>query len=228
VNSSKHERIQQECLEFLKVNGIDTDDTMEKVIGFFFTLDHHVSFEDIRQFIKKKNLKISDAVIKDVLDLLVSYGFAIEKVFGDNVVRYEHLHLGEHHDHFYCLKCGTIIEFFSPIIENAQLEEAGVHGFHPFSHKMQIHGLCSRCFGKSSTGPVSLTMIESGGKFRITGVDSSAGAGLKTHLIDMGMVPGVEGEVLTNHGGRTVIHCNGTRTALGRGMSQKIKVVVIN
>ena len=53
MNNSKHDHIMQECLNFLQANGIDTDDTMKKVIEFFFLMDHHVSFEDFRQFSKK-------------------------------------------------------------------------------------------------------------------------------------------------------------------------------
>ncbi len=229
MNKSKHERILNECLDFLKANGVDTDEMMRSVIGFFFSLDHHVSLDDIRHYVKSNGLKINDIIIRDVIGLLVEYGFAIEKVFADSVVRYEHLHLGEHHDHLFCLKCGTIIEFFSPVIETAQIEEARKHGFHPFTHKMQIHGLCDRCFGKNNVRTIPLAMIEVGGRFKVTGIgEDDASSGMKGHLMDMGIAPGCEGEVIANHGGRIVIVCNGVRTAMGRGMSQKVRVTIVD
>lgn len=228
MKKSKHERILNECLEFLNVNGVDTDATMRGVIEFFFSLDHHVSFDDIRYFIKKKGIEASDNVIRDVLNLLVEYGFATEKIFADNVARYEHLHIGEHHDHLYCLKCGTIIEFMSPLIEAAQIDEAKKYGFHPFTHKMQIHGLCKKCFGKSATQTMPLSMIESGGRFKVADIGTEHGDGFRGHLMDMGIAPGCEGEMIVNHGGRIVIVCNGSRMALGRGMSQKVQVTVID
>lgn len=228
MNKSKHERILNECLEFLNVNGIDTNEKMRSVIEFFFSLDRHVSFDEIRLFIKNKGIHASDIVIRDVLNLLVEYGFATERVFADNVARYEHLHIGEHHDHLYCLKCGTIIEFMSPLIEAAQLDEARKYGFHPFSHKMQIHGLCKKCFGKSNRQTIPLSMIETGGRFKVVDIGTGRADGFRSHLMDLGIAPGCEGEMIANHGGRIVIVCNGTRMALGRGMSMKVQVTVIN
>jgi Fur family ferric uptake transcriptional regulator len=228
VNKSKHERILNECLEFLKGNGVDADEKMRSVIGFFFSSDHHVSFDDMRKFVKSNGLKVNDIIIHDVLELLVEYGFATEKVFADKVTRYEHLHIGEHHDHLYCLKCGTIIEFFSPVIESTQVEEARKCGFHPFSHKMEIQGLCEKCFGKNSSRTIPLAMMEEGGRFRIASMGVHDAEGLKGHLMDMGIAPGCEGEVIANHGGRIVIICNGIRTAMGRGMSQKVRVTIVD
>jgi Fur family ferric uptake transcriptional regulator len=228
VNKNKHEQILNECLSFLKINGIDTDEKMRSVIGFFFSLDYHISLDDIRKFVKKNGLNVNDIIIHDVLDLLVEYGFATEKIFADNITRYEHLHLGEHHDHLFCLKCGTIIEFMSPLIETAQIDEAKKHGFHPFTHKMQIHGLCEKCFGKSNSQTIPLSMVEAGGRFRVVDAGADRSAGLKVHLMDMGIAPGCEGEMIVNHGGRIVIFCNGVRTAMGRGMSQKVRVTVID
>ncbi len=229
VYCRKHKQILTECLEFLENNGITVDDDLRRLIEFFFSTDHHVALEDIRKFVHEHNINISDSAIRDAFSLLVEYGFAIERVFGDNIVRYEHLHLGEHHDHFYCLKCGKIIEFFSPEIEDWQIRVARNFEFHAFDHKMQIHGLCKQCFGTSTTMPLS--KVETGGKFQIVDIDNKEqfhqGCKRVQRLMDMGILPGTEGTVITNHGGRIVLLINNSRVALGRGMSQDIKVVRI-
>lgn len=225
----KHKQILNECLEFLKNNGITVDNDLRRLIEFFFSTDHHVALEDIRRFVNEHKINISDSAIRDAFSLLVEYGFAIERVFGDNTVRYEHLHLGEHHDHFYCLKCGKIIEFFSPEIEDWQTRVARDHEFHAFDHKMQIHGLCKKCFGSSKALPLS--KVETGGKFRIVEVSDREQfyqvCKMVQRLMDMGILPGTEGTVINNHGGRIVLLINNSRVALGRGMSQIIKVVLI-
>jgi len=229
AHGHKHKQILIECLEFLKNNGINVDDDLRRLIGFFFSTDHHLSFEDIRQFVHEHKINISDSAIRDAFSLLVEYGFAIERMFGDNMVRYEHLHLGEHHDHFYCLKCGRIIEFFSPEIEDWQIRVAQKYGFHSFDHKMQVHGLCKQCFGTSKSMPLS--KVETGGKFRIVEITDKEqfyqGCKMVQRLMDMGIFPGTEGTVLTNHGGRIVLLINNSRVALGRGMSQGIQVTLI-
>jgi len=229
AHGHKHKQILIECLEFLKNNGINVDDDLRRLIGFFFSTDHHLSFEDIRQFVHEHKINISDSAIRDAFSLLVEYGFAIERMFGDNMVRYEHLHLGEHHDHFYCLKCGRIIEFFSPEIEDWQIRVAQKYGFHSFDHKMQVHGLCKQCFGTSKSMPLS--KVETGGKFRIVEITDKEqfyqGCKMVQRLMDMGIFPGTEGTVITNHGGRIVLLINNSRVALGRGMSQGIQVTLI-
>ncbi len=229
AHGHKHKQILIECLEFLKNNGINVDDDLRRLIGFFFSTDHHLSFEDIRQFVHEHKINISDSAIRDAFSLLVEYGFAIERMFGDNMVRYEHLHLGEHHDHFYCLKCGRIIEFFSPEIEDWQIRVAQKYGFHSFDHKMQVHGLCKQCFGTSKSMP--LAKVETGGKFRIVEITDKEqfyqGCKMVQRLMDMGIFPGTEGTVITNHGGRIVLLINNSRVALGRGMSQGIQVTLI-
>lgn len=231
INNRKHKQILNECLVFLTNNGIDVDNDLKSLIEFFFSTDKHIAFDDIRLFVNQNKLNISDTSIRDAFALLVEYGFAMERIFGDNLIRYEHLHLGEHHDHFYCLKCGRIIEFYSQEIEDAQISEARAHLFHAFHHKMQIHGLCNQCFGTSSQNAIPLSKVESGGKFRITEIADSEklfhGLKMRQRIMDMGILPGIEGMVITNHGGRIVLLINNSRVALGRTMSQEINVTLI-
>jgi len=98
------------------------------------------------------------------------------------------------------------------------------------SEHERILNECEKCFGKNKTLTIPLAMIEVGGRFRVTaiGEDDDSARGLKGHLLDMGIAPGCEGEVIANHGGRIVIVCNGIRTAMGRGMSQKVRVTVVD
>jgi Fur family ferric uptake transcriptional regulator len=227
--STKHKRILDECTEFLNLNGYTVTDELSELLVYFFSTDRHLSFEEIRHFAHNKKLDITDTQIRDSIDILVEYGFATVKEFGDGPPRYEHLHYGEHHDHFYCLKCGLIIEFYSPVIEAQQHTEAMKKGFHPFSHKMQISGLCEKCFGKSSAHTIALSRVESGAKFIISEVVESSvfpETGMRKKLLDLGLIPGCKGEVLTSTGGRIVIILNGSRLALGRAMSQSIQVLL--
>lgn len=230
MKNKKHQRILDECITFLNVNGINVNEQLQNILKYFFSTEKHLSIEDLKLYIKENNLGISDRQVRDTIALLVEYGFATEKDFGDAISRYEHVHYGEHHDHLYCFKCGKIFEFYSPLIEEEQLKEAAANGFHAFSHKLQIYGLCDKCFGKSSSQSLPLAMVESGGRFKIK--DISEGnqlicSNFRRKVMDMGIIPGLDGEVLTNNNGRIVVVINGVRMALGRGMSQSIQVLLI-
>ncbi|MFP4163628.1 MAG: transcriptional repressor [Chitinispirillaceae bacterium] len=227
MNIRKHKRILQECVELLEKNGISVDEQLYRLIEFFFSSDHHVSKEDIRRFIQENDLEIPELVIQNALVLLKEYGFAVEKRFGDGTTRFEHLHIDEHHDHFYCIKCGRITEFFSPEIEDAQAREARLRGFHVFSHKMQINGLCKKCFGQTNRSCLPLGAVESGGRFKVAQIKENNRC-CRKRIYDLGIVPGYEGKVLTNNAGLLVITSGSGRVALGRGMSRQILVTLEN
>jgi Fe2+ transport system protein FeoA len=68
-----------------------------------------------------------------------------------------------------------------------------------------------------------LTIIQAGRRVRIVTVE--AGCGLRGRLAAMGLMPGMEIEVLRNSmHGPFLIAVKGSRIMLGRGMAQKIMV----
>ena len=68
-----------------------------------------------------------------------------------------------------------------------------------------------------------LAIVQVGRRVRLVAVD--AGRGLQGRLAAMGLVPGVEIEVLRNSmHGPFLIAVKGSRIMLGRGMAQKIMV----
>ena len=70
---------------------------------------------------------------------------------------------------------------------------------------------------------MSLSMIGTGQ--RVTFVRVDAGRGLRARLAAMGLVPGVELEVIRNtFSGPFIIAVKGTRVMLGRGMAHRIIV----
>jgi len=80
-------------------------------------------------------------------------------------------------------------------------------------HHRRIHGGAA----------VPLVMVDRGRKMRIHAIHG--GHGLQGRLNAMGLVPGMEIEVVRNdHGGPLIVEVLGTRLMLGRGMAHKILV----
>ena len=76
---------------------------------------------------------------------------------------------------------------------------------------------------EEETGAMSLAMVETGRRVRLIAVD--AGRGLQARLAAMGLVPGVELEVIRNTlRGPFLVAVKGSRVMLGRGMAHKIIV----
>ncbi len=226
MNNQIHDRMLAECLAFLASNDVVVDGPIEQIVRYFYSTDKHLDHHDIERYAVMQNLSITFEDIEKTLDLLVEYGFACKKPFSNNKVVYEHLHLDEHHDHMFCMKCGTIIEFFSPKIEELQVVEAKQRGFHAFSHKMQIKGLCDNCFGTVSQKLIPLSMVQSGGAFQV--VQMVAGEKSTKRLFDLGIVKGCEGVVIRNGGSGIILNMQGNRIALGRGQGMKVMVSLKN
>ena len=51
----------------------------------------------------------------------------------------------EHHDHLICVKCGKIVEFANPKIEQEQEKVAKKEGFDLLEHDMYLYGICKDC-----------------------------------------------------------------------------------
>jgi len=68
-----------------------------------------------------------------------------------------------------------------------------------------------------------LSMVQKGRKARLVGVN--AGHGLRARLAALGLVPGVEIEVISNSPwGPFIVAVKESRVILGRGMADKIEV----
>jgi Fur family ferric uptake transcriptional regulator len=99
------------------------------------------------------------------LKLLTEAGLAREVRFGDGRTHYEHNYKHEHHDHMICVKCGKIIEFFSPELEALQDEMALKYKFELTSHSLRMWGYCFDCSKARRKGKTSESAITP--RFRI-------------------------------------------------------------
>jgi Fur family ferric uptake transcriptional regulator len=150
------------------------------------------------------------------------FGFASKNRFDNGEIRYEHRHLGQHHDHMICTKCKNIIEFRNDQLEELQTRICAGYSFHMLQHKMEIYGICSACL-KTRSRLIPLAAARQGE--RLTIKEFTGGAGARLRLLTMGLRIGDEIEVITNQGeGQTVIAADFNRFVLGKGLTQKILV----
>jgi Fur family ferric uptake transcriptional regulator len=192
------------------------------IIGVFLGTEEHVTLEDMMQLLKNAGFDYEPEFVRQCLNRFVEHGFAQKKTFEGQAPRYEHRHLGKHHDHFICTKCNKIIEFDNDEMERLQLKIASNLGFHMLQHKMEIYGVCAECMEKRSP-LMPLDMAKSGEKVVIK--DMTGGKNVRTRLASMGLRLGDTLEIINNNGlGRLIVGHGPTRLALGRGVAQKIMI----
>ncbi len=217
-----HEQEKKQFIRLFQEQGLDRFDERFQVLEAFLQLDHHVSQEDIVQQLKKNGYQFSDAFVVSSMEHLCRFGFASKVSFDGGEPLYEHRHLGIHHDHMICTKCGTILEFKDEALEKQQQKVAKEYGFHMLQHRMEIYGLCSTCMARRQK-LVLLHKAKQGERLKVRQLE--AGRQMQLRISSMGLKIGDEIEVLSNgFGGQVVIGSGDTRLVIGSGMAQKIWV----
>ncbi|MFO7988472.1 MAG: FeoA domain-containing protein [Desulfotignum sp.] len=217
-----HEQEKKQFIRLFQEQGLDRFDERFQVLEAFLQLDHHVSQEDIVQQLKKNGYQFSDAFVVSSMEHLCRFGFASKVSFDGGEPLYEHRHLGIHHDHMICTKCGNILEFKDEALEKQQQKVAKEYGFHMLQHRMEIYGLCSTCMARRQK-LVLLHKAKQGERLKVRQLE--AGRQMQLRISSMGLKIGDEIEVLSNgFGGQVVIGSGDTRLVIGSGMAQKIWV----
>ncbi len=217
-----HFKEKEQFKKLFKQEKVDQIEDRFKVLDALLRTERHITVNELGQILRKNGLVFDLQFIKDTLKLMCRFGFAQKIQFDDGQIRYEHRHLGQHHDHMVCTKCGNIIEFKDENLESLQVQIASAHGFHMLQHKMEIYGICSRCL-KDYVKRMPLTMAKPGERLVIK--DFSGGANARLRLLTMGLRIGDTIEVVTNPNiGQLVVSLDYKRYALGRGMAQKVLV----
>lgn len=130
---------------FLKEKGLKLTRQRDLIASEFLEIGEHITAEELYREISKKYSDIGFTTVYRTLKLLNKSGLAAERVFADNLTRYEPLSAEDHHDHLICMKCGSITEFQDLKIERLQERVAEEFGFLAASHKMELYGYCKKC-----------------------------------------------------------------------------------
>ena len=217
-----HRQEKQQFKKLFKQEYIDVFEDRFNILEIFLQTEKHLTIDELINLLKENGYDFEPDFIRETLKLMVRFGFAKKNRFKNGPVRYEHLHLGQHHDHMICTKCRKIVEFREDQLEDLQVKIAATHGFHMLQHKMEIYGICSECI-KNRVQGMPLAMAKPGERLIIN--DITGGSGARMRLLSMGLRLKDEIEIVTNpRQGQIVVAVGFKRFALGRGLAQKIMV----
>ena len=189
------------------------------VVDAFCGVDRHMSARQFQTAVEQSGESVDADTVQSVMDMLCKLGFAVRRDFGDGP-RYEHLHIGEHHDHLICTHCGRVTEFTDPRLEELQAYHATRLGFRPIRHKLEIYGICRQCAAAlQPTRPLSECDI--GEKLTIVRIDADPQQA--RHLADMGMVTGAAVELL-GRAGTLMVAVGQTRLGLEPSIAEHVIV----
>ncbi|MCK5098810.1 MAG: FeoA domain-containing protein, partial [Desulfobacteraceae bacterium] len=218
----RHENEKIQFKKLFQQQGLDQFNNRFKVLEMFLQTDEHITCEDLTKKLKQDGESFDINFVAGTMELLCKYGFASKIKFNNGVDRFEHRHLGLHHDHMICTKCGKIIEFRDEELEKNQSDMAKAYGFHMLQHKMEIYGICPECL-KQRNLVISLAQVKQGEKVIV--VDFQGGQNISERLSSMGIRKGSTIEIVsTQAGGQIVAAVEESRFVIGRGMASKVMV----
>ena len=135
----------QKFREFLLSNELKLTKGRDEILNEILSTKGHFEPEELFVKLKSKGSKVSRASVYRTIPLLVESGFIekVEKI--DRHAHYEKVSGNSHHDHMICIKCGRVIEFFSPTLEMMQDEVCQKEKFRGVRHTLEIFGYCEKC-----------------------------------------------------------------------------------
>ncbi|GEM_PF-92693 len=220
VNKELHLQEKEEFFRLLHDTGCSIDQIQHAIVDEFLTMEGHISPEYLADRLNSKGEAVTERDVQFVLDLLCRYGIAQKVLFNGKGPWYEHLHIGQQHDHQLCVRCGKIEELQDGHIQVHATQAARNAGFRPVAHRCIIYGVCQDCLARQSA-TMPLSMVCPGERVKV--VAFHGGGQIRKRLQDMGLVAGEEVEVL-NRGGPVIVSVKGSRIALGMGLAQKVMV----
>lgn len=208
--------------KLFKEEQIDRFEDRFRVLEIFLKTERHVTTAELLEQLKEQGAEFSPDFVEETLQLMCHFGFAQKIRLENGEIRYEHRHLGQHHDHMICTKCGKIIEFKNDQLEDLQARIVSDYGFHMLQHQMNIYGICSDCM-KTRNQFMPLIMAKPGERLKIK--EFIGGHNARMRLLSMGFRVDDSIEVISNTGsGQLVVALDFNRYVLGRGLAQKIIV----
>jgi len=220
--NTRHEQEKKQFKQLFHKEGVDDFEKRFKVLDCFLKIEHHVTCQEISDQLKIDGNPMDTKFVEETMAFLCRFGFAHMVQFEEGLRRYEHRHLGMHHDHMVCVKCGDILEFKDEVLEKKQAHVAAAYGFHMLQHRMEIYGICSKCL-KTRELMMPLCRARQGEICII----KSFGGGRRgqMRLSSMGLRYGDAIEVVSSQGGGQMVVATGdSRFAICHGLAEKILV----
>ena len=145
MNDGMPPNVENEFEAFIRKKGLKLTSQRRRILKRVFATNRHFTADEIHETFRRGRSDVSRATVYRTLSLLVEGGFIDMLELGGDTKRYEHILDREHHDHLMCTRCGAVIEFQEPRIEELQDEVAKRQGFKITSHSLRLFGTCKKC-----------------------------------------------------------------------------------
>ena len=136
----------KEALETLKGSGIRITPQRHAILEYLINSMSHPTADEIYKALEGKFPNMSVATVYNNLRVFREAGLVKELTYGDSSSRFDFA--TSDHYHAICEKCGKIVDFHYPSLNEVEQFAAHVTNFKVSHHRLEIYGLCEDCAKK--------------------------------------------------------------------------------
>lgn len=131
------------AIDKLKKSGVRITPQRHAVLEYLLTSMTHPTADEIYKALEEKFPNMSVATVYNNLRVLKETGLIQELTYGDNSSRFD-CNMEDHY-HIKCTKCGKIVDFDYPVLDEVESLAEQVTGFNVSHHRMELYGVCEKC-----------------------------------------------------------------------------------
>ncbi len=142
IQEHTHDHL-QEALDTLKKSSVRITPQRHAILEYLIESMAHPTADEIYKALEGKFPNMSVATVYNNLRVFREVGLVKELTYGDSSSRFDFT--TSDHYHVICSKCGTIVDFHYPGLDEVEHLASHVTGFKVFNHRMEVYGECPGC-----------------------------------------------------------------------------------